>query len=102
MASVVQHNIGSQLALGELNKNINKVGKLLNKVSSGQKLNSAQDDSASFCISEKMREQIRSLLQADQNVQNASSLLKTAEAGIQQQIDLIRTIREKGQRHQYG
>lgn len=95
MASVVQHNIGSQLALGELNKNINKVGKLLKKVSSGQKLNSAQDDSASFCISEKMREQIRSLLQADQNVQNASSLLKTAEAGIQQQIDLIRTIREK-------
>ena len=55
MAMVVQHNAAAQLALGELNKNVSKVGDLLAKVSSGQKINSAKDDSASFCISEKMR-----------------------------------------------
>ncbi len=60
MSMVIQHNAQAQLALGELNKNVTKVGKLLAKVSSGQKINSAQDDASSYVISEKMREQIRS------------------------------------------
>ena len=95
MAMVVQHNIAAQLALGELNKNITKVGAALAKVSSGQKLVGAKDDASQFSISEMMRVKIRALDQANQNVQNGSALLKTAEQGIQQQIELLRTIREK-------
>ena len=94
MAMSVMHNSGAALALGELNKNVNKVGKLLGKVSSGQKINSAQDDSSGYAISEKMREQIRSLLQGEQNVQNGSSLLKTAESGISNIVDELRTLKE--------
>ena len=94
MAMSVMHNSGAALALGELNKNVNKVGKLLGKVSSGMKINSAQDDSASFAISEKMREQIRSLLQDNQNVQNGSSLLRTAEGGIDEIVDELRRLKE--------
>ena len=90
MAMVVQHNAQAQLALGELNKNVSTVGDLLEKVSSGQKINSAKDDSANFCISEKMREQIRTLLQDNQNVQNGSSLFKIADGG----INNIRQIRK--------
>ena len=82
MAMVVQHNIHAQIALGELNKNVSKVGKLLGKVSNGQKINSAQDDASGYVISEKMREQIRTLWQDSQNVQNGSSLMKIAEGGI--------------------
>ena len=95
MAMVVQHNAAAQLALGELNKTNDKLRKSLEKVSSGQKINSAKDDSASFAISELMRVKIRALDQANQNVQNGSALLKSAEAGIQQQIEMVRTIREK-------
>lgn len=95
MAMVVQHNLAAQLALGELRKNNDKLGKSLEKISSGQKINSAKDDSASFSISELMRVKIRALDQANQNVQNGSSLLKSAEAGIQHQIEIVRTIREK-------
>lgn len=86
MSMVVKNNMVAQLALGELNKNVSKVGKLLTKVSSGQKINSAQDDAAGFAISEKMREQIRTFLQDNQNVQNGSSLLKVAEGGVKKNL----------------
>ena len=68
------------MTLGELNKNINKLGKSLAKLSKGQRIISAADDSASFAISERMREQIRSLEQDIQNVQNGGSILKTASS----------------------
>lgn len=42
MATVVQHNIAAQLALGELNKGNDKLRKSLEKVSNGQKINSAK------------------------------------------------------------
>ena len=90
MASTVMHNAAAQLSLGELNKNITKAGKALARVSSGMRIIGAQDDdSASFAISEKMREQLRSLLQDNQNVQNGSSMIKVAERGIDQIIQLI-------------
>ena len=38
---VVKNNMAAQLALGELNKNNNKLSKSLAKVSSGMKYNSA-------------------------------------------------------------
>ena len=76
MAMTIMYNAGAQLSLGELNKNTNKIGKALAKVSSGMKINSAQDDASAYAISEKIRVRIRALDQANQNVQNGSSLLK--------------------------
>ena len=83
------------MSLGELNKNISKLGEALAKVSSGMKINSAKDDSSAYSISEKMRVRIRALDQAVQNVQNGGSLLRTAEEGIQEQIELVRAIKQK-------
>ena len=41
-----------------------------------------------------MREQIRSLFQDDQNVQNGSSMIRTAERGIDQIVQNLRTMKE--------
>lgn len=85
MAMKAMYNAGAQLSLAQLNKNINKAGNAMAKLASGQrKIGAQDDDSASFGISEKMREQIRSLLQDDQNIQNGSSMIKIAERGIDQ------------------
>ena len=95
MASTVMYNEGAQLSLGQLNKNITKAGKALARVSSGMRIVGAQDDdSASFAISEKMREQIRSLLQDNQNVQNGSSMIKVAERGIDQIVRLLDNMKQ--------
>ena len=94
MAMVVQHNIAAQLALGELNKNNDRLKKSLEKVSSGQKINSAKDNASAYSISEKMREQIRTLNQDNQNVQNGSSLFKIADGGINSIVEELRNLKE--------
>ena len=94
MAMTIMNNNGAMLTLGQLNKNISKVGKELKKVSSGMKLNSAGDDASGYAISEKMRVQIRGLEQDVQNVQNGKSLLRVAAGGIDNIVDELRNLKE--------
>ena len=82
------------VALGTLNKNVKKVGATLAKIASGDRIPSAKYDSAGLAMSEIMREQLRSLHQDQQNVQNGSSLFKTASGGIDDIISNIRRLKE--------
>lgn len=82
MAMTILNNPTSKMTLGELNKNITKQGISLRKISSGMRINGAQDDASGFSISEKMRVMIRGLDQDEKNVKNSSSLLKVAAGGI--------------------
>ena len=95
MAMVVKNNMDAKKTLNVLNKNSVELQKSLEKVSSGMKINSAQDDAGNFAISEKMREQIRSLEQDSQNIQNASSLIKVAEGAVDSTVEILRSIKEK-------
>ena len=72
MAMTVLNNASTAMTLGELNKNINKVGKDLRKIAQGQKITNAGDAASDFAISEKMRTQIRALKQDIQNTQSRS------------------------------
>jgi flagellin len=64
------------------------------RLSSGMRINSAADDAAGLAISEKMRGQIRGLNMASKNAQDGSSLIQTAEGGMQQIGDMVQRIRE--------
>ena len=94
MAMTLLNDSSVALSLGQLNKNINKVGKSLAKLSTGQRITGASVDTASFAISEKMREQLRSLEQDIQNVQNGSAMLKTAHGGIENIVEELRSLKE--------
>ena len=87
------NNTSSLIALNELDRNTNRLGKDLKKVASGMKINSAGDAAAEYSISEKMRVQIRSLNQDIDNVKKGKDLLQTANGGIQNIIDQIRTMK---------
>ncbi len=95
MAMTVLNNTAAQMTLGELNKNITRVGKDLKKIAKGERLTGAGDGAADFAISEKMRELVRSLGQNERNVQTGASLLKVAEGGVQEQLELLKTVKEK-------
>jgi len=95
MAMVVKNNMSAVSTLNTLNKNSSALQKSLQKVSSGMKINSAQDDASGYAISEKMRVQIRSLDQANQNTQNASSLMKTAEGAVSSTVEILKSLKEK-------
>lgn len=90
-----QFGLLNRSSLGQLNKNITQMSKRLAKIASARKLNSAADGAADFAISEKMREQIRSLGQDMRNVQNGSSMIKTAAGGVQNIVDMLREIKKK-------
>ena len=87
-------NASAQFSLNEVNSHTNEAGKALAKISSGMKINSAGDNSADYAISERMRVQIRALNQNTQNVQNGSTLLKTAERGVSQIVENLRSMKE--------
>ena len=95
MAMVVKNNMPAKQTLNKLNKNSKALSKSLKKVASGMKINSAAADASGFSISEKMRVQIRALDQANDNTQNASSLLRVADGALSSTVDIMRTMKEK-------
>lgn len=71
-----------------------KENKTMKNLSSGLRINTAADDAAGLSISEKMRAQIRGLAQAEENVQDAISLVQTAEGGLGEIHSMLARMRE--------
>ena len=95
MAMVVKNNMSAKKTLNTLSNNSKAVGKSLEKLSSGMKINSAADDASGYAISERMENQIRSLDQGNSNTQNAGSLMKVAEGAVSSTVDILKTLKEK-------
>jgi flagellin len=70
------------------------MGKSLEKLSSGLRINRAGDDAAGLSISEKMRAQIRGLDMAVKNAQDSISLIQTAEGALTETHAILQRMRE--------
>ena len=68
--------------------------KTMEKLSSGYRINRAGDDAAGLAISEKMRGQIRGLVQAQRNAQDGISLIQTAEGALNETHAILQRMRE--------
>ncbi len=71
-----------------------KMGKVLEKLASGFRINRAADDAAGLGISEKMRGQIRGNAQAVRNAQDGISMIQTAEGAMDEIHSIIQRMRE--------
>jgi len=69
-------------AYRQLGGNNQALGKNLEKLASGYRINRAGDDAAGLAISEKMRAQIKGLETASKNAQDGISLIQTAEGAL--------------------
>ena len=85
----IQHNILAMNSYRNYSNNTSALGKNLEKLSSGYKINRAGDDAAGLAISEKMRAQIQGLNAAQKNVKDGISLVKTAEGAMQEIQDMM-------------
>ena len=90
MTSQIATNMGAVRAHNVFEQNNAKMAKAMDHATTGLRINSAQEGAANYAISERMRERINSLGQAQQNVQNDTAMLKTAGSAISNTIDLIR------------
>ena len=66
----------------------------MERLSSGKKINSASDDAAGFAISERMTTQIRGLNKVVSNINDAISLVSTAQGTTREAINIVQRIRE--------
>ena len=91
---IINHNISSINSNRVLKFNNINVSKDMEKLSSGMKINRAADDASGLAVSEKMRSQIRGLVQAEKNAENVISFIQTAEGYLQETQDVLQRIRE--------
>ena len=91
---IISHNMSSIFAANQSSINSTNLQKTMEKLSSGEKINRAADNSANLAISEKMRSQIRGLNQAGQNIQNGISFIQTTESYTNETTEILQRIRE--------
>ena len=94
MGLVVNTNIEALNAQRNLNINNNKLGKSIQRLSSGLRINSAADDAAGLSIATKFQAQVRGSNQAVRNANNAISLVQVAEGGIDTITNILQRLRE--------
>ncbi|MCR5833031.1 MAG: hypothetical protein K6G55_00035 [Selenomonadaceae bacterium] len=95
MSMFAKENLNAVHALNVFNQNSNAMQNNMVKISTGSKINDSKDDAANYAISERMRIRIRALEQSTQNIQNDSSLVKTADTAVNSTIEILRTLKEK-------
>jgi flagellin len=71
-----------------------EVGKNIEKLSSGMRINKGGDDASGLAVSEKLRAQIRGLNRASKNIGDATSFIQTTEGYLQETQDILHRVRE--------
>ena len=66
----------------------------MERLASGKQINSASDDAAGFAISERMTMQVRGLNKVVQNINDAISLVSTAQGTSREAINIVQRMRE--------
>jgi len=91
---IIGHNISAMFACRQMSILQNKMGRSMERLSSGLRINRASDDPAGLAISEKMRGQIRGLEQASRNAEDGVSLLQTAEGALNETHSMLQRMNE--------
>ncbi len=90
----VNSNISSINAQRNLFNTTWKLGKSLEKLSSGLRITRAGDDAAGLAISESLKSDIRALDQASRNAADGISLVQTAEGALEETSNILLRLRE--------
>jgi len=90
----INNNIAALNSHRQYAINNGNIGKNVEKLSSGFRVNRSADDAAGLAISEKMRTQIRGLNMASKNSQDGISLVQTAEGALQTAHNIMQRMRE--------
>lgn len=90
----INHNIMALNTHRQLTQGTNLASKNMEKLSSGLRINRAGDDAAGLAISEKMRNQIRGMEQAQRNAQDGISLIQTAEGALSETHAMLQRMAE--------
>ena len=94
MSLSINTNLGALNSSRYLSATTNDLGRSLERLSSGMRINSARDDAAGLAISDRMTSQIRGLNQATRNASDGISMLQTADGALTSVTSALQRIRE--------
>ncbi|WP_339897777.1 flagellin [uncultured Gilvimarinus sp.] len=94
MALVINTNVASLNTQRQLLQSGNSLDQATERLSSGNRINSAKDDAAGLAIANRMTSQIRGLDQAVRNANDGVSMIQTAEGALQEATNMLQRMRE--------
>ena len=94
MAGTINTNIGAVRAANALATNERDMNTAMERLSTGKRINSAQDDAAGLAIASKMTSQINSLDQAVRNAGDAISMVQSADGAMIEVTNMTQRMRE--------
>ena len=94
MGLFINTNVVAVNAQRNLSITSQKMGRALERLSSGLRINRAADDAAGLSISEGLRSQIGGMKQASRNAQDAVSMIQTAEGALNEVHGILQRMRE--------
>ena len=94
MSMVIGTNISSLTAQRNLTNSRADMEQAMERLSSGQRINSAMDDAAGLAISHKLESKITGLNQGIRNANDGISMLQTAEGALEETSSILNRMKE--------
>jgi flagellin len=91
---VINTNVSALSAQAALTKNSRTMSNAMEQLSTGSRINAANDDAAGLAIGNNMTSQIRGLNQAVRNLNDGVNLLQTAEGALNETTNMLQRMRE--------
>ena len=92
--ATINTNVGATRAANALDTNERDMNTAMERLSTGKRINSAQDDAAGLAIASKMTSQINSLDQAVRNAGDAISMVQSADGAMIEVTNMVQRMRE--------
>ena len=92
--TTINSNFSAMEALYNLKKTNGNLSFHQTRLSTGKRINSAEDDAAGYHIAKHLESRTRGLSQGLDNVSTAKNILNIAEGGYQSQMDILQQIKE--------
>ena len=92
--AVVNTNVNASVAQNALVKNERSMNSAMERLSTGQRINSASDDAAGLAIASRMTSQIRGLEAGIRNANDAISMISTADGALVEVTNMLQRMRE--------
>lgn len=102
MSLRIQTNIEAFNAHRNLVSTSEGIAKAMERLSSGYRINRAADDAAGLAISERLKAQVKGIGQAQRNVQDAVSVVQTAEGALNEVHSMLQRTRELAVQYKNG
>ena len=92
--TVINTNVAASITANALTKNERAMSQAMERLSTGQRINSAGDDAAGLAISSRMTSQVNGLNMAVRNTNDGISMLQTADGAMVEMESMLQRMRE--------